>query len=72
LLAVVFAFDKFRSYLIGSKVYISFYPQVFACKERGETKVDKMGLTSPRVWFENSRQERGGESCGRPSFPHWV
>jgi len=52
LLAVVFAFDKFCSYLIRFKVVVfkdHSAPQVFSCKERGQTKVDKMGLTSPRV-----------------------
>jgi len=51
LLAVVFAFDKFHSYLIGFKVvaFTDHSALKYLLAKKGQTKVDKMGLSSPRV-----------------------
>ena len=50
LLAVVFALDKFRPYILGSKVivYTDHAALTFLLK-KADSKVDQMDATAPRV-----------------------
>ena len=52
LLTVVFAFEKFRTYLVGTKVTIytdHVAKKIFNCKERCQTKVDKVDHFATRI-----------------------
>ncbi|XP_022855935.1 uncharacterized protein LOC111377112 [Olea europaea var. sylvestris] len=52
LLAVVYAFDKFRSYLVGSKVIVytnHTAPEVSANKEGCEAEIDLMDIVAARI-----------------------
>ena len=62
LLAVVFAFEKFRSYIVNSKVIV--YTNHAAIKYLLSKKDAKPIAT--RIRSGDKGQERGGKCCGRP------
>jgi hypothetical protein len=68
-LAIVFVLDKFRSYLLGSKVIVFFFwsccPQIFTSKEGIQTETHMLDSFIARVLFGNQGSKRSWQLCGR-------